>query len=127
MSSFSIRNTTRGKLPSLPLRGIKEAVLGNTYDLSVAFVTPAEARLITRKTKKKDHASNVLAFPLSPNSGEIVICPTTARRQAPAYGYDAPEFLARLFIHACFHLAGLRHGATMEHEEDRTAQRFGLS
>ena len=105
---------------------IKDAVLGRAYNLSLAFLSAAEMRAVTRKTKKKNKASNVLAFPLSKNSGEILICPATARMQCKAYGMSERVFVAYLFIHGLLHLQGLRHGVTMEREERRVMKTFGL-
>lgn len=122
--NFLIRNKTRGKVPPIPFAKIKDAILGSGYDLSLALVTPKEARTITLKSKHKDKASNVLAFPLSEKSGEIIICPATARVQAPQYGHPYRNFLPRLFIHGCFHLAGYTHGGTMEKLEDQIAKQF---
>lgn len=99
-----------------PLRRIQEHILGKHYDLSVAFLSPKEMRKVTLRTKKKNKVSNVLAFPLSPNSGEILICKEAA----------APFTISYLFIHGCLHLAGQRHGVTMEREERRVLKRFGL-
>jgi probable rRNA maturation factor len=116
---FSLLNKTRGKLPRVAFAAIKKAVLGERYELSLALVTPKEARALTKKTKGKDKPSNVLSFPLSKHSGEIVICPATARREAAKYGTTAENFLAYLFIHGMVHLKGLDHGATMEKTERR--------
>ncbi len=69
---------------------------------------------------KKDPAvatSNVLAFPLSKTSGEILICKSAAK----------PFTVEFLFIHGALHLKGLKHGATMEREENRLLKRFKLS
>lgn len=96
---------------------IKDAVLGKRYELSVAFLAPAKMRAVTLKTKKKNHISNVLAFPLSKTSGEILICKSAAK----------PYTVEFLFIHGLLHLKGLRHGATMEREEDRLLKRHGYS
>jgi ssRNA-specific RNase YbeY (16S rRNA maturation enzyme) len=93
---------------------IKNEVLGEEYDLSLAFLTPKKMREVTLRTKHKDHISNVLAFPLSKTSGEILICKTAAKP-------FTPEFL---FIHGVLHLKGLKHGGTMEREEDRLLRRF---
>jgi ssRNA-specific RNase YbeY (16S rRNA maturation enzyme) len=71
-------------------------------------------RAITLRTKKKSHVSNVLSFPLSPTSGEILICKAAAK----------PFSVEFLFIHGLLHLKGLKHGATMEREEDRLLKRF---
>jgi ssRNA-specific RNase YbeY (16S rRNA maturation enzyme) len=101
----------------IPYQKIKTDVLGTNYDLSVAFLSPREMRAVTLRTKKIDKVSNVLSFPLSKNSGEILIC----KKAAP------PFSVGYLFIHGLFHLKGLRHGATMEREEHRILKRFGLS
>lgn len=100
---------------------IKEAVLGPRYELSVAFLTAKKMReaMVYRygkKAKDKD-TSNVLAFPLSKQSGEILICKSAAK----------PYSVEFLFIHALLHLKGLKHGATMNREEDRLLKRFGFS
>ena len=100
----------------LPTKKIKNAVLGTGYDLSVAFLSPREMRKVTLRAKKRDRVSNVLSFPLSKNSGEILICKEAAAPYTPGY----------LFIHGLLHLKGLRHGATMEHEERRLLRKFGL-
>jgi ssRNA-specific RNase YbeY (16S rRNA maturation enzyme) len=115
-STFSLTNTTRSKAAGIPFKKIKEEVLGKKYDLSCALIGPAEMKRITLETKHKDKVSNVLSFPLSKTSGEILICPTAA----------APYSVGYLFIHGLFHLEGLRHGSTMENKERLVLQRFNL-
>lgn len=104
----------------LPRRfpALKEAVLGKRYDLSVALITPIAMRRAMRYKKTPARAvSNVLSFPLSKTSGEILICKAAAK----------PYSVEFLFIHGLLHLKGLKHGATMEREEDRLLKRFGFS
>lgn len=125
-SHFSILNKTRGTLPRISFLEIKEAVLGKNYDLSVVLVTPALARSITLKAKHKDKASNVLSFPLSKNSGEIVLCPATARKEAPDWDASPTDFLTYLLIHGLLHLKGEQHGSTMEKKERSVCKRFGV-
>lgn len=105
---------------------IKQAVLGKKYDLSVAFLSPAEMRAVTRRTKKQNKASNVLAFPLSSTSGEILLCKDTAHTQAPLYHMSKRTFVTYLFIHGLLHLRGFDHSVTMEDEERRIMKKFGL-
>lgn len=83
-------------------------------------------RAVAFKTKGKRVASNVLAFPLSKTSGEILLCRETARKEAPLFGMSERTFIAFLFIHACLHLKGYRHGGTMEREERRIMKKFDL-
>ena len=123
---FAIANHTRTKVAGIPFSAIKDHILGTRYELSVALLTPAEATRVTLETKKKDKASNVLAFPLSKTSGEILLCPATARTQARDYSMTPHTFLAYLFIHGCLHLKGMQHGATMESEECRVLKHFDL-
>jgi ssRNA-specific RNase YbeY (16S rRNA maturation enzyme) len=100
----------------IPYIQIKTQVLGKAYDLSYAFLPPEEMRQVTIRTKKKDKVSNVLSFPLSKTSGEILIC----KNAAP------PFTVGYLFIHGLFHLKGFKHGATMEKQERRILKQFGL-
>ncbi len=102
------------RIPSIFTK-IKKEVLGSRYDLSVALIAPAAMRR-AMKYKKAPTAkiSNVLSFPLSKTSGEILICPAAAK----------PYSVEFLFIHGLLHLKGLKHSATMEREEDRFLKRF---
>lgn len=97
-------------------QNITLAILGKRYDLSVAFLSPQEMRKVTLRTKRKNKVSNVLAFPLSKTSGEIFICKEAA----------APFTVNYLFIHACLHLKGYKHSATMDAQERRFAKKFGV-
>ena len=119
MSKVSIINKTDGKLTRLPFLMLKERVLGKKYDLSIAFVGDSESRRLNYALRKKNKPANILSFPLSKSSGEILIAQNCARREAPRYGMREPEFLAHLFIHGLLHLKGLPHGARMESEEKR--------
>jgi ssRNA-specific RNase YbeY (16S rRNA maturation enzyme) len=95
---------------------LKDLVLGKEYDLSVAFLLPNEMRRVTKQTKHVDKISNVLSFPLSKTSGEILIC-----RKA-ADPYTVPY----LFIHGLLHLKGLKHSARMDSAELKLLRRFSL-
>jgi probable rRNA maturation factor len=100
----------------VPYKKIQESVLGKEYDLSLAFLTPKEMRKVTIRSKGVDKISNVLSFPLSKTSGEILICKDAA----------APFTVPYLFIHGLFHLKGLKHGARMEKHERRILKQFKL-
>lgn len=95
---------------------LQKEVLGTDYDLSVAFLSPAEMRKVTIRSKKVDKVSNVLSFPLSKTSGEILICKKAA----------APYTVPYLFIHGVLHLKGFKHSARMDSAEQELLQRFSL-
>lgn len=106
------------KIPAV-FSKIKAQVLGKHYDLSVVFLDEKEMRRAMKyryKTIRGRKTSNVLSFPLSKTSGEMLICPKAA----------APYTLAYLFIHGCLHLKGRNHSDTMEREENRILKKFGL-
>ncbi|HEY4502053.1 MAG TPA: rRNA maturation RNAse YbeY [Candidatus Paceibacterota bacterium] len=106
------------RIPSI-FNKIKKEILGPRYDLSVVFLLDKEMRKKMKYRYKKissKKTSNVLSFPLSKTSGEILICPAAAK----------PYTLAYLFIHGCLHLKGLTHSATMEREEAKILKKFKL-
>ncbi len=94
---------------------IKEQVLGKRYELSVAFLSSAQMRKAMKyKRVRATKTSNVLSFPLSKTSGEILICKAAAKPYTPEY----------LFIHGVLHLKGLKHSVTMEREETKLLKQF---
>ncbi len=99
---------------------IKTEVLGEAYDLSFAFVTPVQMRKAMKFKKlppnelTKTQTSNVLSFPLSKKSGEILICKAAAK----------PYTVEYLFIHGLLHIKGMKHSDTMERAEDKLLKRF---
>ena len=106
------------RIPAV-FKKIQAEILGPNYDLSVVFLSDKEMHRAMRYRYERISGvktSNVLSFPLSKESGEILICPSAAAPFTPAY----------LFIHGCLHLKGRAHGATMEREEHRIMKRFGL-
>lgn len=122
--ALTLSNTTRGKLPSLPLPAMKREILGAKYELSIAFIGSTRARALNKSTRHRTYAPNVLSFPLSKSEGEIYICPMVAKRQAPSYGMNYRKFLIFLIIHGMLHLDGMDHGDRMEAMEERLLSRF---
>lgn len=90
-------------------RKIKNKILGSQYELSLVFTADPLIKRLNRTYRGVDKPTNVLAFPLSPTSGEIFINPSRAK----------PFSAKQLFIHACLHLKGMGHGDTMERAEKK--------
>ncbi|MBI2673739.1 MAG: rRNA maturation RNase YbeY [Candidatus Zambryskibacteria bacterium] len=106
---FSIKNTTRKKIPGVPFKKIKEQVLGKKYELSLVFCDNALSRKLNSTYRQKDRATNVLSFEISSNSGEIFI----NLSQTKIFSAE------KLFIHGLLHLKGMEHGDTMEQTEKK--------
>lgn len=116
----------KGRLPRLPFLVMKDTILGKRYDLSIAVVTPSVSRTLNRTRRGKDHSTNVLSFTLSEHSGELVLCPSVIKKEAPKFGMTYEIFFGYLVIHGMLHLKGMEHGSTMEHKEELLKKKFNL-
>ena len=123
-NTFEFKNKTKGKLPSLPFVAMKDKICGKDFELSVVCVSPSESRKLNKKWRGKDYPTNILSFPLSDTSGEIVLQLEKIKEDAPLFDMDYPNFLKFLVIHGLLHLKGFEHGSTMEREEKKYLKIF---
>ena len=123
---LDIKNTTKGKLPSLPFADILNEVLGEKYELSLVFIGKKKSRSLNKEWRDKDKATNILSFPLSKTEGEIFINLATAREQSSKFDRGYTNFIAFLFIHGLHHLKGYKHGSTMEKKETIIRDKFNI-
>lgn len=121
---FLIKNSTKGKLPSLPFVAIKNEILGKEYELSVFCAGKTIAKKINKERRGKDYATNILSFPLSPDSGEIIFHLDKVKKDSVDFEMTYKQFLKYLFIHGLLHLKGLDHGKEMEKQEKKFLKRF---
>lgn len=123
---LQIKQTTKGKLPSLPFENIKESVLGKKYDLSIVFVGDKLSAKLNEKYRNKKGSTNILSFPYFENTGEIFINLKLVKKQAPDFNKNFKNFLGFLLIHGMLHLKGFDHGEEMEKQEDKFSKKFGF-
>lgn len=116
MGSLSIINRTRQRAPAFPFARAARHIL-KRFDLSLAFISETDARALNRRLRGKFYVPNVLSYKTNVRSGEILICLAEAKRQANGYDMSYGTLVGLLFIHACLHLNGKRHGNTMEQSE----------
>lgn len=124
IEAVSIVNKTKGKLPRLPFVSIKNAILGKDYDISVVCVSKATSKKLNKEHRQKDYPTNILSFPLSEKSGEIILQLDCVKRDAPDFDMSYTKFTKFLFIHGCLHLKGYEHSSTMEKEEQKFMKKF---
>ncbi len=122
-----ISSTVNTYPKQLPFAAIKTAILGATYDLSLAFIGEKRAATLNQKYRNKSYTPNVLSFPLTEKVGEIFICPAVAKREAASFSLSAEGYVAYLFIHGCLHLKGHDHGDTMDKLERKYLKAFAIS
>ncbi len=114
---------TRQKTVAFPFAKAHAHILPD-YEISLAFVGTTRAKQMNVSLRNKDYTPNVLSYETGTRSGEIVICPLVARKQAPEYEMTYTQFVGFLFIHGLLHLKGQQHGATMEKQERLLLKRF---
>lgn len=126
MSNVSIKRTIRGHEPRLPFEKMAQAILGTKYELSLVICGDTLAQRMNKTYRKKLYKPNVLSFPISQTEGEIFLNMQCAKREAKKYGTTLSKRLALLFVHGCYHLKGMHHGANMEAAEQKVLKRFGF-
>lgn len=133
-TSLDIRNfTRRAPAPGVPFIDIAKAILPG-WEISLVFAGEQRAQQLNIALRNKDYIPNVLSYETSSKSargsqrsGEIIICPGIAKKEASSYGMSYKKFIAYLFIHGLLHLKGQPHGATMEKKERELMTRFGFT
>ena len=105
---------------------IARTILKANYELDVGFVSPRRIQEVNKQYRDKDKPTNILSFPLSDTSGQIIICPVVTKKEASSLYITADEYIQFLFIHGLLHLIGFDHGATMEHKEQEYCAQFKL-
>jgi probable rRNA maturation factor len=85
--------------------------------VAIALASDARVRALNRQYRRKDAATDVLAFPAHDESagrrpialGDIVIATGVARRQAREAGHALQAELRVLALHGLLHLLGYDH------------------
>lgn len=125
MAGVSIKNLTRrtSSVAGLPFVRIAKEVLPG-WEISLVFVSSKKALELNKKLRGKNYVPNVLSYAVGNKSCEIIICPSVAIKQAPAYSLLPTAYCLLLFIHAVLHIKGWVHGANMDKCERKLLARF---
>jgi rRNA maturation RNase YbeY len=97
-------------LPASRFKKAKEKVFGKKYELDLVFTDTKMMKRLNRKYRKKNKDSNVLAFRLSPEVGQIFLNPKYIKKRG--------EDLFALYVHGLLHLKVYNHGKEMEKREE---------
>jgi rRNA maturation RNase YbeY len=123
----TISRTIKKPVPTLPAQVVVQRIMGERYMLSLVFVGEKRAKRLNESYRGKTYVPNVLSFPLDKRTGEIFICPTTAKKEASRFGLSYRGYLTFLLIHGLLHLKGHAHGATMERLEQAYLKEFKVT
>ena len=105
----------------------KNAVLGRRFELSFSTATPAKMKKLNTAYRHIAKATDILSFPLSKTSGEIVICMNEVKSHAKAFGMTPEKYLPYLVIHGMIHLKGHDHGRIMDELEKKFCRRLRIT
>ncbi len=103
---------------------IKKTILGEKYELSLVFVSAKKIQNFNKIYRHINKPTDILSFPLSKTSGEILICKSETRKMMRKFDRTYDNFLSFLFIHGCVHLKGYDHGDKMEKVEEKFRKIF---
>jgi len=113
-------------LASLLTFGISELGLNPDCDLEVLLVDEEEMTQLHVKWMDEPGPTDVLTFPmdeLRPHSqeagilGDIVLCPSVAKRQAEEVGHSYNHELSILSVHGLLHIVGYDHANEEDEKE----------
>lgn len=127
MSVLEIHNETRQVLPSRSLFARIASDVLPGCEISLVFVGATKAKKLNQNLRKKDYIPNVLSYTAGEKNGEVIICPSEAKKQAGSYDMDRNRFILFLFIHGLLHIKGRAHGATMEKWEQKLLAHYAPS
>lgn len=100
-------------------------------EVNLRIVDEAEGRVLNRRWRGRDYATNVLGFPADLATvvqpvflGDVVLCAPVIGREARQQGKPPAHHWAHLVIHGILHLQGFDHteaeaASRMESEECR--------
>lgn len=107
--------------------------------VGVYFVDEATIAELNREHLGGVGPTDVLSFPIDTEAppatapdptrvvGDIVVCPTTAERQASGHSGDPHDEIAVLLVHAALHLVGHDHAKADERDRMWRAERQAMA
>ena len=97
--------------------------LKKNYRLSLVYVDDREIASLNQRYLKHQGPTDVLAFPLDPKEGEVVVSAETALNEAQQRGIEARGELLLYTIHGVLHLLGYDDKTPEEAEQMHAIER----
>jgi probable rRNA maturation factor len=120
--------------PRTALRRIARSALERDASVTIRFVGGREGRVLNRRYRGRDRATNVLTFVYDDGvslAGDIVLCVPVIEKEARAQCKTVRAHYAHLVIHGMLHLQGYDHArdddaARMEAREIALLRELGF-
>ncbi|MCC6535600.1 MAG: rRNA maturation RNase YbeY [Burkholderiales bacterium] len=117
------------------LRAWALAALNRSARVTVRITGAREARMLNRRYRGRDYATNVLTFvydDATPLGGDIALCAPVVAREAREQAKTLDAHYAHLLVHGMLHLQGYDHAApraaaAMEAREIAILARLGYA
>ncbi len=128
MVKLEYNNQTENRAPKRKLEAIlntaqKKLKRKGREVISLALVKENEMRKLNKTYRGKNKVTDVLSFEAGEYrqpreaSGEIIICPSQARKQAEQYGNSYTREMMKLVLHGYLHILGYDHERESEAEK----------
>lgn len=106
-----VNNKTRSKIDLSLVKEVANNFLKyykkENFEVSIAFVGDRKIRELNKAYRKKDRATDVLAFPGEGEFlGEIIINYAQIKRQAKRFNHSVDKELGFILVHGLLHLLG---------------------
>lgn len=106
----------RGLPGAIRMRAWAAAALAQEALVTLRLVGAREGRLLNRRYRGRDYATNVLSFAYesTPLSGDVVLCVPVIAKEARAQRKALDAHIAHLVVHGVLHLQGFDHESSGE-------------
>jgi probable rRNA maturation factor len=134
-SKVVVQRAVRGTAGAAPaaalLRKYALSAIRPGTQVTLRVVGAAEGRLLNRRFRRRNYATNVLSFFYDDRHGDVVLCHPVIRKEAKAQRKTLAAHYAHLVVHGMLHLRGHDHArkddaARMERREIRILRRLGF-
>ncbi|MBD3390750.1 MAG: rRNA maturation RNase YbeY [Chitinivibrionales bacterium] len=115
----------RRRLAAMAAKLARGERLGGHTIIDVILCSDYRIRLLNKRFRRKDRATDVLAFPFNDRDllGEIYISLQRAAVQARRYGLAYPQEVERLLVHGALHLRGYDHRTKQQRRRMESRER----
>jgi probable rRNA maturation factor len=128
---LAVQRAVRAAPPARLLARFARAAAARGMTVTLRVVGAAEGRRLNRAFRRRDYATDVLAFDYGGCAGDLALCHPVIARAAREARRSLAAHYAHVIVHGMLHLRGYRHArareaARMRRAETRILRRLGF-